>query len=232
LNEMAASHFHDLPPATYVRLAVTDTGHGIEPDFLDRVFDPYFTTKSVGEGAGLGLAVAHGIVRRHGGRISVTSSPGCGATFHVLLPVIGKTSPAQIERFSGIPRGTERILFVDDEKAMVDAVKTMLQGLGYRVAARMNSIEALEIFNANPQGFDLIITDQTMPNLTGAELSRRFMEIRHDIPVILCTGFCEFMDKAKAKQMGIRAFLMKPIVMREMASTIRRVLDEQKEGLN
>jgi len=216
----------DLSPGHYLRLSVKDTGSGIDPKVIDRIFDPYFTTKETGEGTGMGLSVAHGIVKSHGGDIMVASELGKGTTFHVLLPKFEKDIPSVTEPKIQLPRGTERILFVDDEKGAVDAIQSMLKNLGYKVTARTSSIEALEAFRNKSDTFDLVITDMTMPNMTGRDLAKEMMSIRSDIPIILCTGFSEQIDEKKAKEMGIKAFIMKPIVMREIANTIRKVLDD------
>jgi len=221
LDAHSAIHYHDLSSGKYVRLTVSDTGNGIEPKILERIFDPYFTTKKVGEGSGMGLSVIHGIVKSHGGGISVSSKPGKGTIFHVLFPYIEDEPEPEVEIAVEIPGGKERILFVDDEKAMVDAIQPMVERLGYKVTARTSSIEALEAFRANPDKFDLVITDFTMPNMTGLELAKELLKLRSDIPIILCTGYSEHINEYKAKGSGIRAFLMKPVVLGEIAKTIR-----------
>ena len=220
----------DLKPGRYLRLTVSDTGHGMEPAEMERIFEPYFTTKGPGEGSGMGLAVVHGVVRSHGGHITVYSEPGKGAAFHVYLPRIDGigTSPIPVPS-EPIPKGTERILFTDDEKQIVDMVQQMLERLGYHVTARTSSVEALKAFRTKPDKFDLVITDQTMPNMTGAELAQKIMGIRPDIPIILCTGFSEVIEKEKAKAMGFRDYVMKPIVKSDIAKIIRRVLDQEEE---
>ena len=225
LDPEAAGKFSDLNPGSYLKLTVSDTGHGIDNETMKNIFVPYYTTKEFGEGTGMGLAVVHGIVRSYGGDITVESEPGKGTVFHVLLPTIESEASPPIEPSVNLPKGTERVLFVDDEKIAVDAVQSMLEKLGYKVTARTSSIEALEAFRNNPQGFDLVITDMTMPNMTGKDLAKELMSIRSDIPIILCTGFSEKIDERRAKEMGISAFVMKPIVMRDMANTIREVLD-------
>ncbi|MBN1102412.1 MAG: PAS domain S-box protein [Deltaproteobacteria bacterium] len=215
----------DVLPGPYCKLTVSDTGDGMDRAILDRIFDPYFTTKSPGEGTGLGLAVVHGIVKSHGGAIRVESEPGKGATFEVFLPRIDEpTHVAAREDLGEIPRGSERILLVDDERSLTVAAKGVLESLGYRVTSRTSSLEALETFRAQPDQFDLVITDMTMPYMTGSELSRRILEIRSDIPIILCTGYSEVMTKEKARELGVREFLLKPIVMKQIAGTIRRAL--------
>ena len=227
LDFETAGKFDNLNTGSYLRLTVRDTGHGIDPEVINRIFDPYFTTKETGEGTGMGLSVAHGIVKNHGGDITVESELGKGTTFHVLFPKFEEDIPQVVEQAVQLPKGTERILFVDDEKGAVDAIKLMLENLGYQLTARTSSIEALEAFRNKPDAFDLVITDMTMPNMTGKELAKEIMSIRPDIPIIICTGFSEQIDENKAKAMGISAYVMKPIVMREIANTIREVLDQK-----
>jgi PAS domain S-box-containing protein len=224
LDAGSSMDYYDLSSGKYVRLTVNDTGHGIEPKILKRIFDPYFTTKGVGEGSGMGLSVVHGIVKRYGGGISVSSEPGKGTIFHVLFPCIEDEPEPKVEIAAEIPRGNERILFVDDEKAMIDAIQPMIERLGYKVTARTSSIEGLEAFRANPDRFDLVITDFTMPNMTGMELANELFKLRSEIPIILCTGYSEHINEEKAKRNGIRAFVMKPVVLDEIANTIRKVL--------
>ncbi|MCD6298757.1 MAG: PAS domain S-box protein [Deltaproteobacteria bacterium] len=226
LDECSAIHHNDLSLGKYVRLTVSDTGHGIEPKILERIFDPYFTTKGIAEGSGMGLSVVHGIVKTHGGYFLVDSELGKGTTFQVFFPYIESNPEPEIEITVEIPRGKERILFIDDEKAMVDTIQPMIERLGYKVTARTSSIEALEAFRSNPDRFDLVITDFTMPNMTGMELAKELFKLRSDIPIILCTGYSIHINEDKAKRIGIRAFAMKPIVLNEIANTIRTVLDD------
>jgi PAS domain S-box-containing protein len=220
------NQFTGLTPGHYLKLSVSDTGSGISTDIMDKIFEPYFTTKGPGEGTGMGLAVIHGIVKNYEGDIAVESEIGKGTTFHVLLPIVDTEVSLTVEPKFELPGGEERILCVDDEKAAVDTIQLMLERLGYKVTARTSSIEALEAFRNNPNRFDLVITDQTMPNMTGKELAKELMSIRSDIPIILCTGFSEQIDERSAKERGISAFVMKPIVMRQIARTIREVLDK------
>ena len=221
----------DLNPGPYVRLSVSDTGHGMDRAVMERIFDPFFTTKDPGEGTGMGLSVVHGIIRSHGGNITVDSAPGEGATFHIYLPQIDTTAIAPETVSTGpLPRGKERILLVDDEEQVVNMVRQMLERLGYHVTARTSSVEALEAFRAQPEKFDLVITDQTMPNMTGAELTKKLIAIRPDIPAILCTGFSEVISEEKAREIGISEYVMKPVVMSDIAKTIRRLLDQDKEN--
>lgn len=219
----------NLHPGTYLKLIVEDTGHGIDANIMGKIFDPYFTTKGVGKGTGMGLSVVHGIVRDHGGNIRVYSKPGKGTAFYVYLPLI-ETGSVEREReiisAGPVPTGRERILFIDDEEQIVQMVQQILESLGYHVTPRTSSVKAFEAFRAKPDKFDLVITDMTMPNMTGSELATRLLEIRSDIPIILCTGFSELMDEKKANAIGIREYVMKPIIRDKLARTIRKVLDE------
>ena len=194
-------------------------------DQIERIFDPYFTTKDSGEGTGLGLAVVQGIVRSHGGAVTVESSLDKGSVFEVYLPEIQKKVSAKSETVDVYRTGGETILFVDDEQALVTMSKKMLELLGYHAVTRTSSIEAYELFQHDPYRFDLVITDMTMPNMTGDKLAVKILEIRPDIPVILCTGYSEQITEQRAKGIGIKAFLMKPLVMRDIADKIRDVLD-------
>jgi len=229
LDSGDAIQYHDLPSGKYVRLTVSDTGHGIESILLKRIFDPYFTTKGVGKGSGMGLSVVHGIVKSHGGCVAVNSEPGKGTVFNVLFPCVEDKPEPEVEISIEIPRGKGKILFVDDEKAIIDIMQPMIERLGYEVSVRTSSIEGLEAFRANPNRFGLVITDFTMPNMTGMELAKALFKLRSDIPVILCTGYSEHINEDKAKRSGIRAFVVKPVVLSEIASTIRKVLDNDKE---
>ena len=229
LDSKSDDAFPDLEVGRYVRLSIKDTGHGIEAHILDKIFEPYFTTKEVGKGTGMGLSIVHGIVKNFGGDVVVQSEIGKGTSFHVYLPMVeGDEVVLETEKDRvQLPTGKERILLVDDEKGAIDAIQPMLASLGYKVTARTSSIEALEAFRNKPQRFDLIITDQTMPNMTGKELSKELMRIRPDIPIILCTGFSETIDERRAYKMGISSFVMKPILLHDMANTIREVLDKK-----
>jgi two-component system, cell cycle sensor histidine kinase and response regulator CckA len=199
----------------------------MEQKIMERIFDPYFTTMKKGEGTGLGLSVVHGIVKNHDGAIFVESKPGEGAVFHVFLPVVEREENTEITKSADMPKGNERLLFVDDEPATATVIKTVLERLGYTVEIRTNSLEALEVFRADPHGVDLVITDMTMPHMTGKELASQILRIRQDVPVILCSGFSEQMDEEKAAKLGIRAFVMKPVVRSELAQIIRKVLDHK-----
>ncbi|MDY6987587.1 MAG: response regulator [Thermodesulfobacteriota bacterium] len=216
-------------PGPYIKLTVSDTGRGMPPDLLGRIFDPYFSTKGPGEGTGLGLSVVHGIVRSCGGAITAYSEPGKGSTFNVYLPVIETKEEPETWSERRVPRGTERILFIDDEEILANMGKRVLESLGYDVTARTNGMEALELFKEQPDRFDLVITDMTMPKITGAQLAKELMETRPSIPIILCTGFSARMDEEKAKTTGIKAFVLKPALKEEIAKTVRQVLDSQEE---
>ena len=226
VDRQTASQHHELHDGRHVRLTVTDTGCGMDPEILEHIFDPYFTTKEVGEGTGLGLSVVHGIVNTHNGAITVESEPGKGTTFHVYFPIIEKEEEIQVADEEPLPTGNERILFVDDEQMILDIGKELLGKLGYDVVAEKNSVEALELFRADPDQFDLVITDMTMPKMTGDKLAGELMKVRPDIPIILCTGFSPKISKEQAKEIGIKAFAMKPLVRRDMANIVRKALGD------
>jgi PAS domain S-box-containing protein len=217
----------DLKPGSYLKLTVSDTGHGMDQELIKRIFEPFFTTKKPGEGTGMGLAVVHGIVKRHEGAITTDSEPGKGATFHVFFPRIQGHVEQEALTLDAIPTGDERILLVDDEEVQVRSGRYLLERLGYTVTTTTKSLEALEVFRAQPEAFNLVITDQSMPRLTGVQLAEQLMQIRADIPIILCTGFSDMIDGKEAKAMGIQEFMMKPFSARQLAETIRRILGER-----
>jgi PAS domain S-box-containing protein len=217
----------DMQPGEYAVLSVKDTGSGMDEEVRKRVFEPFFTTKPVGEGTGLGLAVVYGIVKSHRGGITVYSEPGRGSVFKVYLPKTDIRVSEKAEPSKPIPRGKERILLVDDEDFNIKTVQNMLQHLGYKVTALMDSREALKVFSENPSEFDLVMTDQTMPLMTGEDLGKELMRIRPDIAVILCTGYSDLISSEKAMAMGFRGFIMKPFTLRESAELVRRVLDQK-----
>ena len=216
-----------LSPGGFIKLSIADDGHGMEKSILDRIFDPFFTTKERGEGTGMGLAVVLGIIKSHGGTITVDSEVGKGSVFDVFLPVIKREVDHEVRTKAPIPTGTERILFIDDEKALVDLGRQILERLGYTVTVRTSSVEALELFMEHPEKFDLVITDMTMPNMTGDDLAGKLLNVRTDIPIILCTGYSEKISREKAQSLGIKEFILKPIVMRELARIVRSVLDDE-----
>ena len=217
-------------PGPYICLTVKDTGPGIEKDIQERIFDPYFTTKEKGRGTGLGLSIVNGIVQSHGGRIQVFCPPGLGTEFKIFLPAIEKKNAPPIKTQSTLERGKEKILLVDDQEMIIGVVKQMIAHLGYKVTACNSSTDALELFSANPQGFDMVMTDLTMPGMTGATMAVKMLDIREDIPIILCTGFSDSMSREKAKSLGIRELLLKPISMDLLAKTLRNVLDNPFSG--
>jgi PAS domain S-box-containing protein len=215
-----------MEPGPYARLVVSDTGVGMAPEVVDKIFDPFFTTKGPGEGTGLGLSVVHGIVSHSNGVVFVESEPGKGSTFTVYLPEIAGEGAPETHEEAAIPTGSERILLVDDEEALVEVGKDILAELGYQVTSRTSGRDAVALLKEDPSRFDLIITDVTMPEMTGIDLARGVLAIRPDMPVIVCTGYSHLVDADKAKAAGIRAFAMKPLTKREIAKTIRRVLDK------
>ncbi len=225
LDSDSASRHPDLVIGPYLILTVGDDGHGMPPKVMERIFDPFFTTKERGEGTGMGLAVVHGIVKSYGGAIHAHSEPGKGSRFQIFLPAIaGGLEPDEaVEEI--LPKGTERILFVDDESALTEIGEEMLESLGYEVVTKTNSLEALDLFREQPERFDLVITDMTMPQMNGDKLARELLAIRRDLPIVLCTGFSRRITEAKAKEMGIRRLLMKPLLLRDLAHNVRAVLD-------
>jgi len=218
-------------PVPYVKLTVSDTGHGMEAAVKERIFEPYFTTKQVGEGTGLGLAVVQGIVRSHRGMIKVESEPGRGTTFEVLLPRIEREPPQHPAAPEQLLTGSERILFVDDEEIMTDLGREMLEPLGYQVTTKTSSSDAFETFQTQPDAFDLVITDMTMPGMTGVDLSREILKIKPNIPIILCTGYSELITEEKAKAIGIQGFALKPLNFRSITELICQVLNHVGSSL-
>ena len=216
-----------LKPGPHIRLAVSDTGHGIDPGVMDRIFDPYFTTKGTGEGTGLGLSTVQGIVRTYGGAITAHSEPGKGTTFEVFFPGMDTHMPARTENIEALPAGAERIMLVEDETILAELGKEVLESLGYQVVSKTNSLEALETFRADTHGFDLVITDMTMPDLRGDELAREITALRPGMPIVLCTGCSEHIDETQARQMGIRELVMKPYMVAHLAKTIRKALQTE-----
>lgn len=217
---------NNLKKNRFVKLEITDTGTGIEPDKIDKIFEPYFSTKPKDEGTGLGLSVVHGIITSHDGYITVNSEIGKGTSFYVYLPVTRSESEenesTQIEEFR---KGSETILYVDDEKLILKVEKMQLEALGYKVYTANNGAEALDIFKDNIDSIDLVITDMTMPNMTGDELAKELIKLKNDVPIILSTGYNDQIDKIKALEMGIKDFLLKPISMNYLNKVIRKVLD-------
>lgn len=222
--------YESLNAGSYLELKITDTGHGIDPAIRNQIFDPFFTTKKKGEGTGMGLAVVHGIVKSYGGHITVESTKGVGTTFTVYLPAIHQQiTPPEDSVHKPIIGGKEKILVIDDQDSMLQIMEIMLSRLGYGVTAKQNSLDALTLFYENPFAFDMIITDQTMPDLTGSNLAKKVLRIRPDIPIILCTGFSDLISADQAREMGIREYLMKPVTISDLAYTVRNIF-EGKEG--
>ncbi len=212
-------------PGPYVCIRVSDTGQGIDEQTQKRIFEPYFTTKKIGEGTGLGLATVHGIVQNHGGVIRLRSTVNQGTAFDVYFPLCDREQVAPGARASIAPlKGSECILFVDDEEQINLLAEMALADLGYQVHSRASSIEALEAFRANPDRFDVVVTDQTMPQLTGGELAKKMLEIRPDLPIVLCTGYSDALTAKMADKLGIREYVTKPVITRELAAAIRRAL--------
>ena len=217
---------YDKEPGPYLRLVVSDTGHGIPEDIKAKIFDPFFTTKGVGEGTGLGLSVVHGIIKDLGGSISVYSDQGKGTSFHLFFPLIQtENDEISVDAKRPIPHGVERILLVDDESPLVDVGILLLSSVGYQVSGVTSSLEGLKRFQSNPTAFDLVLTDQNMPQMNGSDMAKEMMAVRPDIPIILCSGFSEDMSPDTAAAIGISGFLYKPLVLRDLAFTIRQVLD-------
>ena len=225
LNERDIVDKPGVQPGDFVQLSVGDTGPGIAPELWDKIFDPYFTTKEVGKGTGLGLAIIHGIVKSYGGWVSFQSHPGKGTVFKVLLPLMAEEALVENKPEETVQFGNERILFIDDEEILAEMGKSMLERLGYQVTVQSSSLEALRIFQNQPDTFDLVITDQTMPGMTGSDLARRILQIRPFMPIILCTGYSSIITEEKARLFGIKGFAMKPLTRKNLAVLIREVLD-------
>jgi PAS domain S-box-containing protein len=228
-ERFGTEHQAPLPGMTeesYLLLSVQDTGHGMKPEVMERIFEPYYSTKEKGQGTGLGLAVVHGIVKDHGGAIAVRSEPGKGTVFDVYLPLVHSDGPASVRETETVPTGRQRILVVDDESAVTAMLEAMLDGLGYLVETCNSSVDALALFRERGDRFDLVITDLTMPIMTGVHLARELLDIRASIPVILCTGHTQLMSESEAKKMGMKALLVKPVTRSKLGRTIRKVLEK------
>jgi len=225
LDEDTAAEYIGLNPGRYVNLVVSDTGHGISQEDIDRIFDPYFTTKEIDRGTGMGLAVVHGIVKGHNGFISVKSELGKGAAFSVFFPIVEKEAVVETETDEELPSGNERILFIDDEESIVKIGHQRLERLGYNVEATTSPIEALNLFSSKPDQYDLVVTDLAMPKMTGDKLVKEILKIRPDIPIILCTGFSEKVNEKKAREIGAADYIEKPLDKHDFAFKVRKVLD-------
>ena len=231
LDKKAAARYHDLSPGPYVKISTKDTGHGMDKETLERIFDPFFTTKAPGEGTGMGLAVVHGILKAHGGAIMVQSEPGVGTEFHIFLPRINDTPTPGVKERSRMDKGHGHILFVDDEEWLVEMWQEILESMGFEVVSHTVSQEALEAFRVQPEKYDLVITDQTMPHMAGFELAKEMLKIRADLPIILCTGYSEVVTPEKAKEAGIREYVMKPLSISELTGAIRRALGTESASI-
>jgi len=214
--------------ASFLVLEVSDTGCGMDEETLARIYDPFFTTKKKEHGTGLGLAVVHGIIKRHHGEILVDSSPGAGTTFQVFLAVDGRDVPEQTEDEPVLPAGRERVLIIDDEPSVAEAVKGMLTRGGYVVQTFYDPVEAVKYFRRDPECCDLVITDMVMPNMTGAELARECLSLRRELPMIMMTGHSENFDHDRAKRIGIKEFILKPVKMNVLRQIVYKVLQDGK----
>jgi len=215
-----------LIPGQYIEFSVSDTGVGIKPELLGKIFEPYFTTKDIGKGTGMGLAIIHGIMKNYGGAITVESRFGKGSTFSAFFPLVESSPQAEMLGSPATPLGTERILLIDDEVLLCEMGQNILERLGYQVTTCNSSFEALAIFQNSPDEFDLVLTDQTMPEMTGADLSRKILQIRPEMPIILCTGYSNLIDERAAKSIGIKEFALKPITRDTISFLVRKVLDQ------
>jgi PAS domain S-box-containing protein len=228
LDEKDLAHQTEIKPGSFIKLSISDTGGGIPSEVMERMFDPYFTTKPQGEGTGLGLSIVHGLVKAHSGLITVDNDFGHGATFHVFLPKIENVIiPEKMDAIeTPMPPGTEKILFVDDEPQVADVGKQMLDYLGYDVTSQISSVKALANFKSDPEKYDLVVTDMTMPELTGDKLAQQILDVRPDMPIIICTGHSENITEDQAREMGFKSFIMKPYLVHDLAKIVRQVLDE------
>ncbi len=216
-------------PGPFVQLAIKDSGSGIPPEIREKIYDPYFTTKETGKGTGMGLAIVHGIVKSYGGFITCRSRLGVGTVFEINQPAIPGQNLPEPEEINSNPVGTEHILLVDDEEMLAKLGKAMLERLGYTVTVRTDSTAALTTFKNKPDAYDLVITDQSMPEITGFDMARRMLLIRPNLPIILCTGYSSLISEEKVKSAGIRGFALKPLTKRDISLMIRTVLDEEKK---
>ena len=232
LDDHSAAQYNGLTSGEYVKLTVKDNGSGIDPKLIGLIFDPYFTTKDVDKGLGMGLAVVYGIVKKHDGAIRVNSKVGKGTTVEVLFPVTKETAQIEKDVSKDLARGTERILFVDDEASLVKMVTQMLERQGYEVVGKTSSNEALKLFQAEANKFALVITDIAMPEMPGDRLAQELIRIRPTIPIIICTGHSDRMDEGKAMKLGIAAYVMKPLVKTDLVNTVRGSWINQKIRLD
>ncbi len=228
LDRQSSMRHQELKPGNYAKLTIRDSGEGIEPELIDRVFDPYFTTKDIDKGLGMGLAVVLGVVNNHDGAINIESVVGKGTTVEVLFPLIKEQALVSTETTDTPSTGAERILFVDDEASLVKMATLMLERSGYEVEGKTSSIEALKVFRDNPERFALVITDMSMPDMAGDRLAQEINRVRPNMPIILCTGYSDNIDEDRALELGINSFVMKPISKADLTKTVRNVLGEAK----
>jgi len=227
LDEKSATDYEDLAPGCFAKLSMKDTGSGIKAELIDRVLDPYFTTKEVNEGLGMGLAVVYGIIKKCDSAVNIKSKYGEGTVVEILFPVIAeKKAPEFIQKKEDIPTGTEHILFIDDEISLVKTAEASLKKLGYTITTETDPLKALDCFKAAPTRFDIVVTDMTMPNMTGEKLAEALLEIRPDIPIILCTGYSKRVSNGTLNKTGIKAFADKPVAKNDLARLVRQVLDQ------
>ncbi len=218
--------WHEIKRGMYVKLGITDTGCGMTQEVVDHIFEPFFTTKSPGQGTGMGLSVVHGSVKSHNGTIAVQSEPGEGTTIEVFLPEIEEPTVPEMSASDSVLQGQEAVLLVDDEQILVDMLHQKLTRIGYHVTATTDSKKALDYFRERPDQFDLVITDQTMPNISGSELAKEIMTLNPNVPIILITGYSETLSPEQARRMGIRDYIIKPVEFSQLGKLIRQILDE------
>ena len=219
-----------LAPGHYACLQISDTGVGMPPEIHERIFEPYFTTKAPGKGSGMGLAVSHGIINSFGGEIFVKSKVNEGTDISIFLPIVDAADQTLDIDISKPPSGNgEHVLIVDDEEGIANMEAVLLERLGYVSTTRVSSIEALEVFRAKPERFDVVVTDMTMPDLTGIQLSKRLLQIRPDIPIVLCTGYSEQVTLDKIRKIGIRELIFKPVLRKDIAVAIRKALNHNSD---
>jgi CheY-like chemotaxis protein/anti-sigma regulatory factor (Ser/Thr protein kinase) len=229
LNQRDVAHHKDVTPGEFIKISIEDTGPGMTKEVQSKAFDPFFTTKKPGEGTGMGLAAVHGIITDLGGFVLLDSEPDQGMAVHIFIPSIPE--PVEVDQSLGsgpVKGGTERVLFIDDEEIQIDIAMDALSSYGYTVTSFTDSTRAWMHFQQDPDAYDLIITDMTMPKMTGDILAQKIQMLRPEIPIIMCTGFSEIMDENKANALGIKAFLYKPIILRKLLIIIREVLDQSK----
>ncbi len=230
LDRDFTDHHRDMAPGDHLKIEVLDTGTGIAPEHMDKIFDPYFTTKEKGEGTGMGLAVVQGIVQSCNGTVTVETPDDGGVSFNIYIPIIHTDEPTEAKLDVVVPGGTESILFVDDEPPLAELTKQLLERFGYHVTIRTSSIEALELFRSQPEDFDLVITDMTMPHMTGDQLALELMAIRPNMPVMICTGYSEKITKELLERLNVKALILKPIIRNELLISVRSILDNAEKS--